>query len=142
MSAEQILYVSWGGTGRAASLRSAFSHAAEVDGSLVYLAILDNSTFSDIDDDMALVVADELEWLLEAQINLTRTQLGLDELPVRVAVRRGDVIEEISSVVETLGTARVLLGAPVPTSGHESIDDFVATVAERTGQITTLAGDE
>ena len=139
MSQEQILYVSWGGTGRAASLRSAFRDAAEVEGSLIYLAVLDNSTFADLDEDMAVVVADELEWLLEAQINLTRTQLGLDDLPVRVVVRRGDVVDEVTAVTDTLGTARILLGAPVPVSGHDSLEDFIAAVAERTGQITTLA---
>lgn len=135
----QILYVSWGGTGRSSSLRAAFHEAAIGGGPLVYLAVLDESTFGDVDGEMALVVADELEWLLDAQIHLTRSQLSMDDLPVRVAVRRGDVIDEISEVVETLGDAKILLGAPVPVSGHESLDAFVAAVAKRTGQETEIA---
>jgi hypothetical protein len=138
-SSGQVLYVSWGGTGRSASLRSAFRQAAERGGPLVYLAVLDNSTFGDVDDDMGLVVADELEWLLDAQVNLTRTQLGIEDMPVRVAVRRGEVIDEIAAAVDTLGEALILLGAPVPVAGHASLEDLVSAVSNRTGQPTELA---
>ena len=138
----QVLYVSWGGTGRSSSLRAAFREAASDGGPLVYLAVLDQSSFGDVDDEMARVVADELEWLLDAQINLTRSQLGLDDLPVQVSVRRGEVIDEVVEAIETMGDAKILLGAPVPIAGHESLDAFVASVARRTGQETSVASGD
>ncbi len=138
----QVLYGSWGGTGRSSSLRAAFREAASDGGPLVYLAVLDQSSFGDVDDEMALVVADELEWLLDAQINLTRSQLGLDDLPVRVAVRRGEVIDEVAGLSETLGYAKILLAARVPIAGHDSLDAFVASVARRTGQETSVASGD
>ena len=129
-----FLYVSWGGSGRSASLRAAFRRVAEADGGLIHLAVLDSTSFSDLDQELAEVVADELEWLLDAQTNLIRTQLNLHDLPVRIAVRRGEVLDEIAGEVASMGDATILLGAPVPTVGDESLDQFLASLAARTGQ--------
>ncbi|MCP5033979.1 MAG: hypothetical protein GY939_19430, partial [Actinomycetia bacterium] len=80
-----ILYVSWGGTGWAASVREAMRRAMtdNVDGDgengqrgLRYLAVLDDEHFADLDDNMLALVTEELRWLIDAQLELTRRQLG------------------------------------------------------------------
>ncbi len=122
---DELVYVSWGGTGRGATLRTAMERASEEGKGLLYLAILDNAGFADLDAAFLAVVKDELEWLLDAQLNVTKTQLGVDELPVRVLIRGGDVAEQVADVVSAMGETEVVVGAPVPLAAHESIDSLV-----------------
>ena len=56
------------------------------DPGLRYLAILDDGAFGDLDDPTRALIADELAWLLKAQLELTRVQLGEGRLPVDVVV--------------------------------------------------------
>lgn len=138
MSLADLVYVSWGGTGRAASLRSAMHTASEAERGLVYLAVIDEESFDDLDDVMVDLVRDELEWLLDAQIELTKRQLDVASLPVRVIVRRGDVDEHVAEVVESIGETLVLIGAPVATKGHDSVAAMVESLRERTGRPVEL----
>lgn len=138
----ELVYVSWGGTGRAASLRSAMRTAAEADQGLVYLAVIDQATFEDLDDAMVDLVQDELEWLLEAQIELAKSQVDVDGLVVRVLVRRGDVDDHVAEVVANLGETSVLIGAPVATAGHGSVTAMIEALASRTGRPVTLVEPE
>ncbi len=128
-----VLYVSWGGSGRAASLRAAFRRAAADDAALIYLAILDEETFDDVEDEMGLVLVDELEWLLDAQVNLAKSQIGA-EVPVRVLVRQGSLVDRIAEVAATLGSPLILIGAPVPAGAGEAVDGLLAAVKTATGQ--------
>lgn len=138
MSLADLVYVSWGGTGRAASLRSAMQTASEAERGLVYLAVIDEDSFDDLDDVMVDLVRDELEWLLDAQIELTKRQLDVASLPVRVIVRRGDVDEHVAEVVEAIGETLVLIGAPVATKGHDSVAAMVESLRKRTGRPVEL----
>ncbi len=132
-----ILYVSWGGSGRAATVREAMRLALAADEAegrgLRYLAVLDDDHFADLDDATMAVVTDELRWLLDAQLELTRSQLGAEGLIVEVVVRRGDVVESVVDVLGERGQARVLIGAPVALSGHGSVDDLRQALADRIG---------
>ncbi len=128
----EIVYVSWGGTGRSSSLRTAVLAAQDADKALVYLALLDNDSFSDLDRSMLDLVADELEWVLEAQIEMTTTQVGAPLVPVRLVVRFGDVVVEVADVVEQLAKPRILVGAPVPVAGHEAVADLVVALRQAT----------
>lgn len=132
-----ILYVSWGGSGRAASVRAAMAHALAEDESvgrgLRYLAVLDDGSFADLDGDTLDLVADELRWLLDAQLELTKRQLGAESLIVEVVVRRGDVVEAVVDVLGERGPADVLIGAPVTPagSGYATVDDLQQALAGR-----------
>ncbi|MEL7207651.1 MAG: hypothetical protein AAGK32_05390 [Actinomycetota bacterium] len=138
-----ILYVSWGGSGRPASLRQAMREAlaaaaagdpdtaAEGSPGLRYLAILDDGNFGDLDEPTIRIVTDELRWLLDTQVDLTRHQVGAADLPVEVVVRRGDVVEGVVDVLGERGPARVLLGAPVAPGGHESVEALRAAMSAR-----------
>ncbi len=132
-----ILYVSWGGSGRAASVRAAMLRAQAEDSStgrgLRYVAVLDDAHFADLDDDTLDLVADELRWLLDAQLELTKRQLDAEDLIVEVIVRRGDVVEAVVDVLGERGPAEVLIGAPVTPvgSGFDTVDDLQRALAGR-----------
>ena len=142
-----ILYVSWGGSGWAASVRHAMRLAAGGDspsgtgtavdtgdgagmsGGLGYLAILDDDHFADLDRSLLDLVTEELRWLLDAQLELTRGQVGAGDLDVEVVVRRGNVVDIVRAVVGERPVSRVLVGAPVaPAGGHPSAEALLATL--------------
>ena len=140
--AGEVVYVSWGGTGRAASVRRAMEHAKGADQGLLYLAILDDSTFGDLDDATLELAKDELAWLLDAQLDLTKSQTNAEELPVRVLVRSGDVADEIVAVVDSLGQSEVLIGAPVPASIQDAVAELITAVTARTSARVSLVEPE
>ena len=127
----EVLYVSWGGTGRAATVREALGRAGAADRGLVYLAILDDSAFGDLDDSMLDLARQELAWLLDAQLELTRSQTNLEDVPVRVLVRTGDVADRVVEAAESVGAVEVLVGAPVTVAGGAAVADLVARVQRR-----------
>ncbi len=139
--AVDLVYVSWGGTGRAATLRAAMRIASQIEGGLVYLAVIDEGTFDDLDDSMVDLIEDELEWLLHAQIELTRRQLNIDE-EVRVVIRRGDVDDHVVELVEELGDTSVLIGAPAATAAHQSVAQMIEVLRVRTGRPVDLVEPE
>jgi len=96
----ELLYVSWGGNGRTVALRTAFEEALQRDKSLLYLAVLDEDHFGDLDKKFLSLVVDELEWLLDAQLRLVAGQLDADGHPARILVRVGDVYTELGDVVK------------------------------------------
>lgn len=127
----ELLYVSWGGTGRAATVREALGRAGKSGRGLVYLAILDDSAFGDIDDTMLDLARQELAWLLDAQLELTRSQTNLDDVPVRVLVRTGDVVDRVAEAAEATAPTEVLIGAPVGLADTEAVIDLVAMARDR-----------
>lgn len=127
----EVLYVSWGGTGRAATVRRALTRAGAAGNGLVYLAILDDEAFGDIDESMLDLAREELAWLLDAQLELTRSQTNLDDVPVRVLVRAGDVADRVTEAAEAVGAVEVLIGAPVTVAASSTVTELVAAVRDR-----------
>ncbi len=140
---DEVVYVSWGGTGRGATLRVAMERASKSGRGLLYLAILDDATFADLDESFLAVVKNELAWLLDAQLEVTRTQLGVDDLPLRVLIRGGDVADQVADVVTTMGDTEVIIGAPVPLTGHGSIGSLMDLIRSRvTVPVDLVTADE
>ena len=137
MSGEMV-YISWGGTGRSSALREAVRTAQEAKQNLVYLAVLDDDSFADLDPSMLDLVADELEWMLEAQIEMAVNQVGAPLVDVRLIVRYGGVVEEASDVVKPLDQPHILVGAPSPVAGHDSVTDLVSALERATGCVASL----
>lgn len=127
----ELLYVSWGGTGRAATVRQALTRAGRSGQRLAYLAILDDGAFGDIEPAMLELASDELSWLLDAQLDLTRRQTNLDDVPVRVVVRSGDVVDRIVEQAQGGSVAEILIGAPVTLTDAGPVDDLVDEVRKR-----------
>ncbi len=134
-----ILYVSWGGTGWAASVREAMRRAiiAGANGDsksgqrgLRYLAVLDDGHFADLDNNMLALVTEELHWLLDAQLELTRRQLGATDLAIEVIVSTGDIADAVVDALAEHGSAEILIGAPLPA--HENIEALTSDLEART----------
>ncbi len=132
------VYVTWGGTGRAASFRAALEESAggELE-EMVYLAVLDDGSFGDLEEPMFEVVASELQWLIETEIELAVRQTS-SSLEPRCVVRRGDVAEAVVDVADVSGASIVLVGAPLPD--HAAVVELVDLVRERTGLPVELVG--
>lgn len=131
MSGEMI-YVSWGGSGRGAALRAAYEQAASAQQSLTYLAILDPPHFADLDAGLISLVVDELDWLLNAHMRtVAEASFGQVET-TRVLVRTGEVDDEVQELVQATGAETVVIGAPLDLSGN-SVDELVDALRARTG---------
>jgi hypothetical protein len=136
----EIVYVSWGGSGTGAALRGAHARAVENDRGLVYLAILDPPTFSDIDDDLRELVTEELTWLLQAQLALVQSEYRGDRVPTRFVVRTGAVLDEVVDLVQTIGSDLILVGAPVAIIESGSVDVLIKALADHTEANVELVG--
>lgn len=133
-----MVYVSWGGTGRSSALRQAIRTAQSQESSMIYLAVLDDDSFSDLDKSMLDLVADELEWVLEAQIEMAVAQVGAPITEVRLVVRYGGVVNEVTEVASSLSKPHILVGAPVPVAGHDSVSSLVKALEQSTGCVVSL----
>ena len=127
----EMIYVSWGGTGRGAALRAAYEQAADTEQRLTYLAILDPPTFADLDANLLKLVIDELEWLLIAHMRTVDEAIP-GTVETQVVVRTGEVDDEVEALSASLGAASIVVGAPVSVTGG-SVDELVAALRERTG---------
>lgn len=128
----ELIYVSWGGTGRGAALRAAYDQAAAAGQGLTYLAILDPPTFSDLDQGLIKLVADELDWLLNAHMRTVAEASYREVESTRVVVRIGEVDDEVQALVAASGAEAIVLGAPVAVPGT-SVDELVQALQTRTG---------
>ncbi len=118
-SVGELVYVSWAGTGHSLAVRQAVRIAGQAENEvteLVYLAVVDDDGFSDVDQALRDTAAEELVRMLSVQMDMIIEELGASELATRVLVRSGDVAQQVIDVVNTLDAAHVLLGGPVPDS--------------------------
>lgn len=128
----ELIYVSWGGTGRGAALRAAYDQAAEAGQSFTYLAILDPPTFGDLDHSLIKLVADELDWLLNAHVRTVAEASFREVESTRVIVRTGEVDDEVEALAKSSGADAIVLGAPVAVGGT-SVEELVQALQNRTG---------
>jgi len=113
----EVIYASWGGNGRGLALRSAFEAAIERDAPLLYLGIVDQDHFGDLDGRYVTLIEEELQWLLDAQLQLVADQLGVSEHDARILVRTGTVEEVLADVV-TASSAQLIM-IPTEVSDHQ-----------------------
>lgn len=129
---ERYLYVSWGGSGRASSLRQAIQVAEHHNAELRYLAVLDPRAFPDLDEGMTRVVIDELRWLLETEIDLAQRQTEIGHR-IRLNVEAGEVGEVTAASARSYESTKILIGAPIPVSASETVEDLVDALEQETG---------
>jgi len=128
----ELIYVSWGGTGRGAALRAAYDQAASAGQSLTYLAILDPPHFSDLDSGLIELVAEELDWLLNAHMRTVAEASYQQVESTKVVVRVGEVDDEVEALAKAPGVKAIVLGAPVDIGGR-SVHDLMGALQTRTG---------
>ncbi len=139
--AGELIYVSWGGTGRGAALRAAYEQAADAGQSLTYLAILDPPHFKDLDKNLIALVVDELEWLLNAHMRTVAEASYKRVETTRVLVRTGEVDDEVVELAMLTGAASIVLGAPIDVGGT-SVSNLVASLRIRTGAAVSIVDPE
>jgi len=130
--AGELIYVSWGGSGRGAALRAAYEQAAEADQSLTYLAILDPPHFSDLDKSLINLIVEELEWLLNAHMRTVAEASFSQVESTRVIVRTGEVDDEVEALAKETDATSIVLGAPIDFDGTP-VADLMAALQQRTG---------
>jgi len=133
----EMIYVSWGGTGRGAALRAAYEQAADAGQSLTYLAILDPPHFADLDKHLIDLVVDELEWLLDAHLRTVAEASYKRIDATRVIVRTGEVDDEVIELAEATGAESIVLGAPLDIAGG-SVTELVEALQQRTGAAVSI----
>jgi len=141
----EVVYVSWGGTGRGEAVRAAVDRAGEAGKRLRYLAILDDEQFGELSPALAESVRSELDWLLQAQLRMVDLQTEPDVEPT-IDIQQGDVEDITVSVVNELGSDLILLGAPLPTdpraARRQSIDELVDALRSQTGAAVEIVGPD
>jgi len=137
----ELIYVSWGGTGRGAALRAAYERAAAANQSLTYLAILDPPHFADLDDRFIALIAEELAWLLSAHMRTIAEASDHNVASTRVIVRTGEVDDEVQELVEATGATAVVLGAPIDI-GDRSVTELLEALRTRTGADVSIVNPE
>lgn len=140
-TSDEMIYVSWGGTGRGAALRAAYEQAADAGQALTYLAILDPPHFGDLDKNLIALVVDELEWLLTAHMRTVAEASYKKIESTRVIVRTGEVDDEVIELAEVSGASTIVLGAPLDISGT-SVDELVVALQARTGAVVSIVNPQ
>jgi nucleotide-binding universal stress UspA family protein len=141
----EVVYVSWGGTGRSEALRAAFERVGDARSDLRYLAILDDDQFGDLTPALSETVKNELEWLLAAQLRMIDLQTEQD-VGFTIDVRQGDVEDVTLAVAKETAAELILLGAPLPTNHgaarRTGIEELVDALRSQTGADVEIVGPE
>lgn len=119
----ELIYVSWVGSGHSQAVRQAVRITMDFPGErreLIYLAVLDDRGFADVDHALRETAAEELARMLEVQMDMITEQVGAGDLVTRVLVRSGDVVDQVATAVDTLDAGYAFLGGPLPVDGEAS----------------------
>ncbi len=137
-SAEDILYVSWGGSGRNDTLEAAARRAKDAGVGFIYLGVVDNQKFGDVAKATMETLINELEFILRSQTFAVMRQINGTGVETRVVVRRGEIAEAIKSVAESVGVSSVLVGGPLPIHAQQTAAQVIDQLQIDTGLKITL----
>ncbi len=137
-SAEDIVYVSWGGSGRNDTLEEAARRAKDAGVGFIYLGVVDNQKFGDVAKPTMETLLNELEFILRSQTFAVMRQINGTGVETKVVVRQGEVAESIKSVAEAAGVSSVLVGGPLPTRDQQTPAQVIDQLRIDTGLTITL----
>ncbi|NNF53539.1 MAG: universal stress protein [Acidimicrobiales bacterium] len=137
-SAEDIVYVSWGGSGRNDTLEDAARRAKDAGVSFIFLGVVDNQRFGDLPKPTMKTLLRELEFILRSQTFAVMRQINGTGVETQVVVRQGEVAEAIKSVAETAGVSSVLVGGPLPIRDQQTAAQVIDQLQVDTGLKITL----
>lgn len=137
-SSEDIIYVSWGGSGGNDTLEDAARRAKDAGVSFIYLGVVDNQKFGDVAKPTMETLLQELEFILRSQTFAVMRQINGSGVETRVVVRRGDVAEVLKSVAEAAGVSSVLVGGPLPIRDQQTAAQVIDQLQIDTGLKITL----
>lgn len=106
-----ILYLSIAGAGTSDTLEEALIVAVEADSDLRYVAVVDDQHFGDVDDATMDMVADELRFLLRAQLIAVRRRVTSSP-DGHVVIHRGTALSAVGGADDD-DVDVVLIGGPL-----------------------------
>lgn len=132
-----IVCATRGGAGSRANQERAIERAAAAGLPLVFLHVVDETAFGEVDDVVRNDVVAELKWVGSALLQLA-LQRALDApIGAEIVMRHGRSVEEIQRFLVEADAEMLLVGAPRGTTvdnfGDDAVERFAATVTEATG---------
>ena len=124
-----ILYLSLAGAGTSETLEQALIVAVEAETDLRYVAVVDDAHFGDIDHATMEMVAEELEFLLRAQLVAVRRRVTSSPAG-HVAIHRGSAADVLGGVDETIH--EVLVGGPIALD-EAATSELIVQLERRSG---------
>lgn len=141
-----IVCATRGGAGSRAVQRRAIEYASESGAQLIFLYVTDTSSMSGIDDGLLPAIQAELDWLGKALLKVAQKRAQGVGVASEIALRKGNVREEISRLLAEQSADLLLLGAPRDTTAHvlgdDTIEQFAASIQEQTGVQVEIARPE
>lgn len=134
---ENIVCAIRGGEGSWAVQQEAIRLARADSKRLIFLNVVDIISYGQIEQSLASAVRAELIWLGKALVKVAQKRARAQQVVVDIAIREGDVREEIDRFLQESAASLLLLGAPRGTSatifGDDAIEQFALTVHNETG---------
>ncbi|HEX6387779.1 MAG TPA: universal stress protein [Anaerolineae bacterium] len=132
-----IVCATRGGEGSRAVQIAAIRRARAEEKPLIFLYVTDPATLGDFDETLLPAVREELNWMGKTLLNIARHRAELANLKADVAIRMGNVQEEISRFLQERDASVLMLGAPRSSTanvfGDSAIEGFALSIEEKTG---------
>ncbi len=124
-----ILYLSIAGAGTSDTLEQALIVAVEAETDLRYVAVVDDQQFGDVDNATRDMVAEELEFLLRAQLIAVRRRVT--SCPDgHVVIHRGTAVDAMGGADDDVD--EVLIGGPLALDAA-AVSELIEQLGRRAG---------
>lgn len=132
-----IVCATRGGQGSRAVHLRAIELAKETDSKLVFLYVVDTRVIGEHDQTLTSAIRAEFHWLGRALLRVAQQRAERADVEAEIAIRDGEVKEEIERFLQDSQATRLLLGAPRDTTSHvfgdDAIEQFARTIEDDTG---------
>ena len=131
-----IVCATRGGQGSRAAQLEAIEIARETGDRLVFLYVVNPVRLEEQDDILFGAVRAEVHWIGRALLNIARQRAESAGVSADIAIREGDVSDEIERFLGESGARLLLLGAPRGTTPRVFGDDAIELFADALRQET------
>lgn len=133
-----IVCATRGGRSCRCTQERAIALAKERGASLIFLFVADASFAGPMDERMETALADELGRLGNSLLHIARGRAKKQGINAEIAVRHGQVQENIEEFVRQVNASTLVIGSPQTSSVPQlftprELDDFVTAVHDSTG---------
>ena len=133
----RIVCATRGGEGSRAVQMMAIRKAKAEHKPLTFLFVTDPASLGMVDALLVPAVQAELNWMGQTLLNIAHQRAHLAGIEADVAVRVGEVRQEIDKYLQESGADLLLLGAPRGTTanvfGDDAIEQFAQSIQKSTG---------
>ncbi len=142
MMAEQapaplVVCATRGGQGSRASQTAAIELAREKHARLVFLYVVDDSRFGDVEEARRPALRKELQWIGQALLQLARNRGRLNGVSAEMAILEGSFRKQLIAYVRETKPVALVIGAPRGTSlnvfGDDQVEQFAVEVEREAG---------